>query len=53
MEKEITKYVPKYLTCQIVKEEHYVPTKLLQSITILEWKWDKITMNFVIALPLT
>ena len=32
--------------------EHQVPSGLLQPIRILEWKWDRIIMNFVVGLPL-
>ena len=36
-----------------VRAEHQVPSGLLQSIRIPEWKWDRITMDFVVGLPLT
>ncbi|KAA3483042.1 DNA/RNA polymerases superfamily protein [Gossypium australe] len=39
--------------CQQVKAEHQVPSGLLQPVLIPEWKWDRITMNFVSGLPLT
>ena len=35
------------------KAEHQVPSGLLQSIIIPEWKWDRITMDFGVGLPLT
>ncbi|XP_016747534.1 uncharacterized protein [Gossypium hirsutum] len=33
--------------------EHQVPTGLLQPITIPEWKWDRVTMDFITGLPLS
>ena len=43
----------KCLVCQKVKAEHQVPSGLLQPIRISEWKWDRITMDFMVGLPLT
>jgi hypothetical protein len=28
------------------------PGGLLQPLSILEWKWDDISMNFIVSLPL-
>ncbi|KAA3484183.1 integrase [Gossypium australe] len=33
--------------------EHQVPSSLLQPIMVLEWKWDRITMDFVTGFPLS
>ena len=52
MKRDISKFVTKCLVCQRVKAEHQVPSGLLQSIRIPEWKWDRITMDFVVGLPL-
>ena len=41
------------MVCQKVKAEHQVPSRLLQPIKIPEWKWDQITMDFVVGLPVT
>ncbi|KAG8496459.1 hypothetical protein CXB51_007559 [Gossypium anomalum] len=38
---------------ELVKVEHQVPSGLLQPIMVPEWKWDRITMDFVSGLPLT
>ena len=48
-----TKYVSKCLTCQQVKAKHQVPTGLLNPLPIPQWKWDNITMDFVLSFPLT
>ncbi|KAA3487718.1 integrase [Gossypium australe] len=50
--REIVEYVSTCLTCQIVKAEHQVPSGKLYPLEILKWKWDKITMDFVLRLPL-
>ena len=52
MKRDISEFVTKCLVCQRVKSEHQVPSGLLQSIRIPEWKWDQITMDFVVGLPL-
>nr|GEW65186.1 hypothetical protein [Tanacetum cinerariifolium] len=43
----------KCLTCAKVKAEHQKPSGLLQQPEIPEWKWEKITMDFVSGLPRT
>ncbi|KAA3477152.1 DNA/RNA polymerases superfamily protein [Gossypium australe] len=53
MKRYIVEYVSKCLTCQLMKAEHQVPLGLLQPITIPERKWERITMDFVIKLPLS
>ncbi|GJS25935.1 putative nucleotidyltransferase, ribonuclease H [Tanacetum coccineum] len=51
MKAEIATYVSKCLTCAKVKAEHQKPSGLLQQPEIPEWKWEKITMDFVSGLP--
>ena len=41
------------MVCQKVNAEHQVPLGLLRHIRIPEWKWDRITMDFLVGLPLT
>ncbi|KAG8473020.1 hypothetical protein CXB51_034916 [Gossypium anomalum] len=53
MKRDIFDFVSKCLICQQVKAEHQVPSGLLQPIMIPEWKWDRVTMDFVYGLPLT
>ncbi|GJT18939.1 putative reverse transcriptase domain-containing protein [Tanacetum coccineum] len=53
MKPEIATYVSKCLTCLKVKAEHQKPSGLLQQPEIPEWKWKKITMDFVLGLSRT
>ncbi|GKA14581.1 hypothetical protein Tco_0694227 [Tanacetum coccineum] len=41
------------LTCLKVKAEHQMPFGLLQQPEIPEWKWERITVDFVTKLPRT
>jgi Integrase core domain. len=51
MKREIAECVSRCLTCQRVKVEHQKPAGLLQPLTIPEWKWENIAMDFVVGLP--
>ena len=51
LKKDVADYNAKYLTCQQVKAEHQKPSGKLQPFPILEWKWERIIMNFVVGLP--
>ncbi|GJU48085.1 putative reverse transcriptase domain-containing protein [Tanacetum coccineum] len=53
MKADIATYVSKCLTCAKVKAEHQKPSSLLVQPDLLEWKWEKITMDFVTKLPRT
>ena len=53
MKRDVSKFVTKCMVCQKVKAEHQVPSGLLQPIRIPEWKWDRITMDFLVGLLLT
>nr|GEZ71151.1 putative reverse transcriptase domain-containing protein [Tanacetum cinerariifolium] len=53
MKAGITTFVSKCLTCANVKAEHQKPSGLLQQPEIPEWKWEKITIDFVSGLPRT
>ncbi|GJX71159.1 putative reverse transcriptase domain-containing protein [Tanacetum coccineum] len=53
MKADIATYVSKYLTCAKVKAEHQRPSGLLVQPDIPEWKWEKITMDFITKLPKT
>ncbi|GJX12623.1 putative reverse transcriptase domain-containing protein [Tanacetum coccineum] len=53
MKKDIATYVSKCLTCSKVKADHQKPSGLLQQPKIPEWKWEKITMDFITKLSRT
>ena len=53
MKRDIADFVSKCLTCQQVKLKHQRPSRLLQQLPILEWKWDMIAMDFMTGLPYT
>ncbi|GJU72352.1 reverse transcriptase domain-containing protein [Tanacetum coccineum] len=53
MKADIAIYVSKCLTCAKVKAEHQRPSSLLVQPNIPEWKWEKITMDFITKLPKT
>jgi hypothetical protein len=40
-------------TCRKVKADYMKPGALLQPLSILKWKWDDISLDFVVGLPLT
>jgi hypothetical protein len=41
------------MECQNFKEEHRHLAGLLQPFPILEWKWEVVTMDFIIGFPRT
>ncbi|GJR42473.1 putative reverse transcriptase domain-containing protein [Tanacetum coccineum] len=51
MKANVATYVSKCLTCAKVKAEHQRPSGLLVQPDIPQWKWDNITMDFVMKLP--
>ena len=53
MKRDIAEFISKCLVCQQVKAEHQVPVGLLQPLSMPEWKWERITMDFVSGLPRT
>nr|GEW48908.1 putative reverse transcriptase domain-containing protein [Tanacetum cinerariifolium] len=50
MKADIATYVIKCLTCAKVKAKHQRPSGVLVQPKIPEWKWDNITMDFVMKL---
>ncbi|KAL2347570.1 hypothetical protein Fmac_001570 [Flemingia macrophylla] len=53
MKRDIEDFVNACLIFQKANVEHQKPSGLLQPLSIPEWKWDSISMDFVVALPRT
>ena len=53
MKRDIADFISKCPNCQQVKYEHQRPRGTLQRMPILEWKWERIAMEFVVGLPKT
>jgi hypothetical protein len=50
--RKTTRYVSECDTCQKVKADYMKSGGLLQPLSIPEWKWDDISMDFIVGLPL-
>jgi hypothetical protein len=53
MKVDIAKYVAECDNCHRVKASHLKSAGVLQPLTIPLWKWDDISMDFIVGLPLT
>jgi hypothetical protein len=53
MKCETSRYVSECDTCRKVKADYMKHGGLLQLLSILDWKWDDISTDFIVDLPLT
>jgi hypothetical protein len=53
MKGEIAEYVSGCDTCQRIKASHLKTAGHMQPLSIPAWKWDDISMDFIVGLPLT
>jgi hypothetical protein len=53
MKIEIARYVARCDTCRCVKAIHMKTAGPLQSLPIPTWKWEDISMDFIVGLPRT
>jgi hypothetical protein len=53
MKREVARYVSECDTCRKVKADYIKLGGLLQPLSIPKWKWDDISMDFIVGLPMT
>ncbi|TYK18897.1 pol protein [Cucumis melo var. makuwa] len=53
IKREVAEFVSKCLVCQQVKAPRQKPAGLLQPLSLLEWKWENVSMDFITGLPRT
>jgi len=53
MKKEIAAYVARSDNCCRVKAIHLKPAGLLQPLSVPSWKWEEVSMDFIVVLPPT
>jgi hypothetical protein len=52
MKRDVVHFIAKCLECQQVKADHHHPTGLLQPHDVPMYKWEVISMDFVVGLLL-
>jgi len=53
MKRDVAAHVAICDVCQRVKAEHQRPASLLQPLKVPEWKWEEISIDFIMGLPRT
>ena len=53
MKREIAQFIAKCDVSRRVKAEHQRPAGTLRPLPIPEWKWDKVSMDFITGFPKT
>ncbi|WVZ50877.1 hypothetical protein U9M48_002086 [Paspalum notatum var. saurae] len=53
MKRDIAEFVARCDVCSRIKAEKQRPASLLKPLEIPMWKWEKITMDFIVGLPCT
>jgi hypothetical protein len=53
MKRKTSRYVLESDTCRKVKANYMKLEGLLQPLSILDWKWDDISMDFIVGFSLT
>src|SRR4051812_12310290 len=53
MKRDIAQFVAECDVCRRIKGERQRPAGTLQPLSIPEWKWDNVDMEFIIGFPKT
>jgi hypothetical protein len=53
LKRDVATHVALCDVCQRVKAKHQRPAELLQPLKVPEWKWEEISMDFIVGLPRT
>jgi hypothetical protein len=53
MKHEVARYVSECDTCRKLKVDYMKPEVLLQQLCIIEWRWEEISMDFIVGSPMT
>ncbi|KAL4028502.1 hypothetical protein IC575_011699 [Cucumis melo] len=53
MKRDVADFVSRCLVCQQVKAPRQHPAGLLQPLSVPEWKWESVSMDFITGLPKT
>ncbi|KAL4034919.1 hypothetical protein IC575_003591 [Cucumis melo] len=53
MKRDVADFVSRCLVCQQVKAPRQHPAGLLQPLSVPEWKWESVSMDFIMGLPKT
>jgi hypothetical protein len=53
MKRDVAAHVALCGTCHRVKAKHQRSAGLLQPLKVPEWKWEEISMDFIVGLPRT
>ncbi len=51
MKMDIAQFINQCLTCEQVKAEHQKLAETLKPLHMPEWKWEHISIDFVMGLP--
>ena len=51
MKREVAQFVAECDVCRRVKAEHQRPAGLLKPLSVPEWKWDEIGIDFITGFP--